>query len=382
MNLFFELIRVALGTQERLSREPSAEEWLELYRWCQQQAVVGIAFCALDRLCEAGQHPPQAVVYHWFAQSEQISRRNRLMNSEAARYTALFEKAGHQTVILKGQANARMYPNPLTRQPGDIDIYLDGGREKVIGTLKSIGLADRISRYENAGETSITYHHVHLPQNAEGVDVEVHFRPSSGSYSPICNRRIQKYLTAEALKGRTRVAEGFYVPNFRFASIMQMAHIQRHALGEGVGLRQIMDYYFLLKTQNDGSWKQEDIRATLRSLGLWKMAGAVMWILNERLGLEEQFLIAPKHEKRGLLLLQIIMDGGNFGHFKKKEEGAVARNLWSAVWHLKNISLCPNEIIWYGLDYLVFFTKSIPERLKRGKLSLGHKHLFLTRMER
>ena len=56
----------------------------------------------------------------------------------------------------------------------------------------------------------------------------------------------------------------------------------------------------------------------LKHLGLWKFAGAVMWVLHETLGLPEAMMIAPMDEKRGRLLLSEILDGGNFGkHFSK-----------------------------------------------------------------
>lgn len=53
----------------------------------------------------------------------------------------------------------------------------------------------------------------------------------------------------------------------------------------------------------------------LEHLGLAKIAGAVMWVLKEVLGLEEKYLIAPVDERRGRFLLSEIMRGGNFGMY-------------------------------------------------------------------
>lgn len=90
-----------------------------------------------------------------------------------------------------------------------------------------------------------SYHHVHLPENEQGVTVEAHFRPSSGNFNPITNRRLQLWLKKEILSA-TMVEEGFCVPSIRFALVMQLAHIQRHFLGGGIGLRHVCDYYWLL----------------------------------------------------------------------------------------------------------------------------------------
>ena len=60
------------------------------------------------------------------------------------------------------------------------------------------------------------------------------------------------------------------------------------------------------------------VQRELKYLGLWKFAGAVMYVLHEALGLSEEKMIAPMDEKRGKLLLAEILEGGNFGkHFTK-----------------------------------------------------------------
>ena len=60
------------------------------------------------------------------------------------------------------------------------------------------------------------------------------------------------------------------------------------------------------------------VQRELKYLGLWKFAGAVMYVLHETLGLPEEKIIVPMDEKRGKLLLAEILDGGNFGrHFTK-----------------------------------------------------------------
>ena len=276
VKLFFELIQVSLGQRDRLSKCPNETEWDELYAICQQQAVAGVAFPALDKLSKQGQKPPQDLLFDWLGLSEQVKAQNVLMNREVARLTRIFEDAGHRTTILKGQANARLYPHPLSRQPGDIDIWVDGGRPKVVNMLIRTGLLKEAPVFSNVGnpnKATDSYHHVHLPVNEQGVTVEVHFRPSSGNYNPITNRRLQKWLEREienitpiavlqttpaedcSIKTQSPDSGGevptFNVPSTAFALVMQLAHIQRHFMSSGIGMRQVMDYYFLLKTGNN-----------------------------------------------------------------------------------------------------------------------------------
>lgn len=369
MDLIFELIQVALGTRDRLSRTPSNKEWGELYEASEKQAISSFVFPALEILSKHGQKPPMEILYEWIGFSEQVKGQNELMNKEAARLTKMFEKEGHQTAILKGQANARLYPNPQSRQPGDIDIWVGGGKKSVLRTLKKMHLIDEgLSKYgsEKAKES---YHHIHLPKNENEIDVEVHFRPSSGNFNLFANRRLQKFLNQEIEGGNRLVGDGFRVPSLKFALVMQMAHIQRHFLGSGVGLRQIIDYYYLLKS--DTGHEREDVKGRLKELGLNHIAGAVMWILHKEFGLEEDYLIAPVDEERGKLLLAVVQEGGNFGQYNTDmPNGSCKRLVLRRLKRLKRIKFDVPEVLFREIHLVLFFFSSIPERIRRRSWSI------------
>lgn len=370
-DLFFELIQVALGKRERLSRVPTDDEWRYLYRESRRQSVGGVAFTALDVLSKSGQKPPTALLYEWMGLSEQVRSQNVLMNKEAARLTNLFEQEGHNTAILKGQANARLYPQPLTRQPGDIDIWLDGGKDKIIETIRRLGLiTDEIVRFAMDGDTTISYHHIHLKKNEAGVDVEIHFRPSSGNKNPFTNKRLQRFLEDEINRENERVPEGFRVPSVRFALVMQLSHIQRHLMSEGIGLRHIIDYYYLLKSDTNN--QRDEVKNRLDSFGLKHMAEALMWVLHEWLRLEEAYLIAPEDEGRGRMLLQSIMDGGNFGRYYHGRQHGVWQHFFASNKHrLKMLRFDFKEALWMEVDYIITIIKTIPLRIARRSWSLA-----------
>lgn len=360
IDLFLELIQVVLGVKTCLSHTPSEKEWNELYLLCQTQSIAAFVFTALDCLSESGQKPPMALLYEWIGQSEQVKAQNAMMNKEAVRLTSLFEQAGHQTAILKGQANARLYPQPWSRQPGDIDIWVDGGKEKTVDTVWRLELSDE--------KTVTSYHHVHLKQN--GIAVEVHFRPSSGNCNPFSNKRLQAFLEHEIHDGILTVDEGFQVPSLRFALVMQLAHIQRHLIIAGVGMRQIIDYYYLLKS--DVGNERDGVFHRLGSFGLNHMAEALMWLLHEKLGLEEVYLIAPMDEKRGRMLLRAIMEGGYFGNYHSyRQKGGTWERIAGKHRHrLQMIRFDASEAFWGELHAVYYFFARLPERIKKRKWSL------------
>ena len=376
-SLFFELIQVALGTRNCLSMNPSGEEWLVLFEWCEKQAITGVVFSALVRLNEQGLKPPKKQLFEWIGLYEQLKGQNALMNTEASKLTKMLENEGHRTAILKGQANALLYPDPLSRQPGDVDIWVNGGMVRIEQTLRRLTLLEgELSKY-HSDHVKRNYHHIHLPRNGNGIDVEVHFRPSCGNRDPFTNRRLQAFLKAEIDRDNELTESGFRIPSLKFALVMQLAHIQRHFLESGVGMRQVIDFFYLLKKcYIDGSEITEVVApARLNRMGLKHISEALMWVLHEKLALEKKYLIAPIDKKRGELLLAVIMEGGNFGQYsqQRKKGFTIARSLKYRLMNYKFLKFDARETIWGELNYMASFVISIPERFRRRSWTLRRK---------
>ena len=361
--LFFEVLQVALDRRERLSKVLTDDEWKALFKICQKQTLTAFVYTALGKLENMGQKPPKDLLYQWISISELIKRQNRMMNDELLEWTSFFGNAGLHSVVLKGQANAVLYPDPLSRQPGDIDIYVEGGRQKLYNLL-----IEKVGINENCrNNIAPSHHHIHLPRNKNGIEVEIHYQLSSGNHNPITNRRLQKLLKEEYLKGTELKQEGFGVPSLKFALIMQLSHIQSHAISSGIGLRQIVDYYYLLKA---GGKSLSTSSINLSKLGLRNIAGAIMWIMKEKMQIEDKYLVVPADYMRGKILLNIIMDGGNFGHYSRKpaKGSLLSMALKKHVMKLPLMRLNASEVLWQEIDSVVFFIKTLPRRI--GKRSL------------
>lgn len=353
--MLFALLRAALGIEE-FKMKPTADDWRQLYDAATRQSLLGVCFAEATR-----QLVPMDVALPWASEAETIRGLNALLNSEAARLTRLFAEAGFQTAILKGQANARLYPDKLLRQPGDIDIWVEGGYQRVVDLcLKTFPGDLDVDRYD---------YHIQLPADENGVVVEVHYQPSSGNFNPFTNHRLQQWLGTE-IGILTPVEEGFNVPSYRFALVMQLAHIQRHFLEEGIGIRQIVDYYWLLNKASADDRKV--VGGLLKSFGLQRMAGALMWMLQEVLHLDRQLMLCPPDSKWGERVLQDVMDGGNFGRFAER----AGFHSWKRVSKTKfrHLQLLPFncwEVVCLELHYVKQVARTIPERIKYRTFSLS-----------
>ena len=303
--LFIELIQVSLGNRKLLSRNPSAEEWKAMSDIAKNQAVAGVTFDALDGLSQKEQKIPITLLFEWIGLAEQIKNQNHIVNQRCAEVTRMFSNAGWKICILKGQGNALMYPNPLFRMPGDIDIWVDAPKEDIVKYIWG--------QFPNA---KVSEHHVEYPI-FDDVDVEAHFRPAS-AVSMSYDKRLDSFLLGQKdSQFRHRVSlpdtEGVVnVPTVEFNVIYQMAHMMKHFFSEGLGMRHLMDYYYVL--MSDESQKERDYTRALQELGMLKFAKAVMWVLGNVFLLDRNRMVCEPDEKRGKLLLQEIMAGGNFGH--------------------------------------------------------------------
>ena len=302
---FFKLIRLALFTSPDCRVRISKEEWKEVYDMACKQAVAAIVLDGVE-LLPPSEKPPTDLLMPWISLVQHIEKRNRQMNRLAVMVCDKFKREGMGNVLLKGQGNATLYPRPLHRTPGDIDLWVDAGRKTLT----------RYARKYNPG-AEVLYHHVdfHVLKDAE---IELHFTPSWMNEWPV-NRRLQRYFREWkklSLLHRVELPEGvgeIPAPTLEMNRIYLLIHIYRHLFGEGIGLRQLMDYHYLLLA----GCTDDERRATLHDLsqlGLAGFARAVMYVLHRVFATPADRLLTAPDEREGRFLLREVMLAGNFGH--------------------------------------------------------------------
>ncbi len=428
----FAFLKYCLGSKEDMSMMIAGMDWQKLYSFAFRQTILGLCFDGIERLGkeypeELKQNPiRRELLMTWMGKAQQIRRQNMKVNAVAGKLFSMLRDDGMRCCVLKGQGNALMYPNPYSRTPGDIDVWVNASREDITEYAKKHFELGDDTRYQ------------HVETSVDGVPVELHFFPCTMN-NPIYNARLQKWFKRNAdlqcshIVGLPDGAGDIAIPTSAFNVIYQLTHLYHHFFDEGIGMRQIIDYYYVvcdfykvyqnsskitpsLFTIKEGSTSHPDpltlrgeggnrptrccicptcpspaggslthsqalalskrardvtapsrcseplrskdggpskvspdcagwdrlaieennsggsatavtssastaldvVQRELEYLGLWKFAGAVMYVLHEALGLSEEKMIAPMDEKRGRLLLAEILNGGNFGkHFTK-----------------------------------------------------------------
>ena len=313
--LFVELLQVSLGTRDKLSRDPSEREWDALYNEAEMQAVVGLLLTGLERL-PAEQLPPLEVKLQWIGMAQMMEAEYKVHCERAAELTAQFRDAGLHTCLLKGIGTAQYYPNPSRRQCGDIDLWVDGSRKDVIAFVKKLD-----------SEAKPKFKDIAFPYKE--TEVEIHFIPTYLNNFHY-NKRLQRFIKEnrqQQFDNNIEVGNGLSIctPTDDFNVIYQMSHLYHHFLSEGIGMRHFVDYFYLLK-RDDVRCKREELRCKLRDFGMLKFANGVMWVLQEKLGLDDKYLVVEPKEKIGRLILKQILEYGNFGN--KELEGKSKFRTW------------------------------------------------------
>ena len=241
----FAFLRYCLGCKGNMSRMVAGMDWQELYSFASKQAILGHCFDGIERL---GKEYPEELMLNpierkllmvWMSKAQQIRTQNMKVNVVASKLYSMLRGDGLRCCILKGQGNALMYPNAYSRNPGDIDVWVNASREQITEYAK---------KHFEIGD-DIRYHHIET--SVDGVPVELHFFPGIMN-NPIYNARLQKWFKRNAdlqCSNVVSLPDGtgeIAIPTKAFNVIYQLTHLYHHFFDEGIGMRQIIDYYYVV----------------------------------------------------------------------------------------------------------------------------------------
>lgn len=374
-NLFYQLLRMALGRQVCLPHTPNEQEWKALYELAKKQSLIGVCFAGVQKLQTQRQEPPEMTYLTWMGMAAKIQQRNEVVSRQCVELQGQLAADGVRSCVLKGQgvgALYRVHDNDndnnknssdlsMLRQSGDIDVWVDTDEEGALRWVK---------KYQR--ELDFDYKHVHLDV-LEGTSVEVHYRPST-SRVPWYMKRVEHFTREKACwTNAVALGDGMVnVPSLEFNLVFILQHIFGHLFAEEMTLKQYLDYYFVLKQAHEKSADVQEAYRWMQRMGMGSFARATMWLLREVFGMPEEWMICEADADEGRFLLDRVM---------AKEQKAKSGEHGSVRWHLsvfwaqqsKNLHLLthyPLEVlfspIWLARH---FFWKRI--------WKMKHKELFV-----
>ncbi len=351
-NQLFQLLRIALGTQQGLDGEVSANDWAALLEASKHQALLSLCFEAVSRL-DASQMPPQQLLLKWMALSNKVHQRNIVLNRRCVELQQRLLADGFPHIaILKGQGNATMYPNPLSRQCGDIDVWVDASEQAA---------TEYCARF-NKPDFEIGFEHIKL-EIFDDAEVELHF--NLGGACGAIRKPLEQWFRTQLPNHLATVAlpdgGAISVPD-PFANIVhQASHIYHHFLAEGVGLRQIVDFFLLISKARTADVDFALLKKTLGKLHLLNITSAVFHVMKVVLNASDDMLPWKPSSGYGGFLLRRILEGGNFGWYSHEYIGPNVKTL-HGMW--LRFKLYADKINYLRYDPYISF--SGVQRIARG----------------
>lgn len=176
------------------------------------------------------------------------------------------------------------------------------------------------------------------------------------------NKRLQSFFhqNAEAcFSNMVKLSWGeIIVPTVIFNSVQQLLHIYHHLFDGGIGLRQVLDYYFVLT--HLGTENKVGVLKVLKSVGVERFAQALMYVEKVVFGLDNSYLLCEPSEMDGEYLLSEIMESGNFGHYDSRkhyqEKHSFFRSFFGVYFkNFRHARFAPMEWFWSPLWRLYYF---------------------------
>lgn len=339
---------MSLGLEPCLPVSPTDSQWMDLYEIAKKQSLIGVCFAGVQRLQKQYQSPPEILYLQWMGMAAKIQQRNRRMNKHCAELISRLEKEGFKACILKGQGVGALYAHHLAdlRQPGDIDVLASGGFEKVFHYAKSI-----------SNEANFGYLNTHL-NVFDDTEVELHWRPCNLP-NVFANNRLQRWIAdnESEIYNSKYVLPGYVTiitPSVRFNRIFILLHAYKHMFDEGLGMRHLMDLYFVYMAELPSVPDRKEFKELTKDFGVAKFTRAIMWILNEVFRMPSSYIMIEPDEKYGRIILDKVIAGGNFGHYesavKKLSRNIHIQALLTRVQHNWDMLMAfPSEFLWSPL---------------------------------
>ena len=297
-------MRIALGANRCLTTAPSEKEWEVIHTLSVEYGLVGVLYHGIMQL-PPEQMPTGEIARMWAEENRELARRNQMANRATVTVFNWFHKREMRCCMLNGQGSAMFYPDAQMRTMDHIDIWVAVDYHAILDIARKQGVEGRPK-----------YNRIKW-QPCDGIDVNLYYYPSY-LCNPKYNIRFRRWCRMNSYEQCTNDRElpggagKVALPTNHFNAIYQLVHMYNRYLSDGLGLRQLTDYFLLLA---DGRVPLLEVKKDLEELDMVDFARAVMWLMKEVFDLPKMYLLVEPDADRGRLLLREIISSGHFGKY-------------------------------------------------------------------
>lgn len=262
---FFELLQIAIGKRNELTSCLDEEEWALSFDLVKQQQIAGIIYAAIMQLPSEQRPNNKQLLLKWYGLFSKIERRNKEMSLLSEKVICNMRESGFDCMILKGQSLLQYYPDHLCtlRSAGDIDVWVRKAEMKLSADNVVYKYVRSFYPHVKSG-----YIHIEFPALLNTA-LEVHIRPCYLA-NPWYNSRLQQWFEDLDIPRLNRDKKALLA----FNKVFLLLHLYKHFIHEGATIRQLMDYYYVLRV---GDFAIDE--ALLKRFGVWQFYLDVLPVL-------------------------------------------------------------------------------------------------------
>lgn len=359
------LVRMALwgGNEPLPDRLP---DWKEVLSLAKKQTLQGLVAEVVPMLPERLQ-PNAQLKMQLHVTAMKIISSHSLLNRKVADIKTRMDSYGIHTVLFKGQGVALNYPNPLSRQCGDIDLYV--GEQNFARALELLipDSAKKASAYSQVK---------HFNVDEDGVHIEIHriaeILPGLGN-----DRRFQRWTVDNLFSPEVRKVEiggaTVNLPPADFDALYIMNHAWHHFMSGGIGLRQLCDWSMHLH-RHCRSIDVDKLSDNLRSFGLMRAWKVLSCVAVGYLGLPEDEcpLYDASYAGKAAKVLDVIWMDGNFGHHSESRKTPRPKGHFAGKFHsfkqntsriIRILSISTVDVVYSWIYYFINGMRNVFNRI-------------------
>ena len=311
----YELLRVAIGNREYLTRPLSAAEWETVYYICELQAVLGIAFVGIQKLPKE-QMPPSELFAKWQKDAQKEKEIRERVTEICRKACETHERNGfYSCVLMPGPIKVRGERLESRDErlevrggdPKDVDI-LCWSKDKKDGKRTIVEYVN----FQYVASTKhikpkVVRHHVNFASG--NIPLEVHFK-SDYLNCPWYNKRYEAWI-GEMVE-RSSKSDSCELP-VEFYVVYQLLHLYKKLFCEGIRFGHLVEYYYTLREfKDEGLEVRDKSLEIIGRLGMKKFAGAVMYVLQTVFGMPDEYLICKADARHGSFVLNMVTLAGEY----------------------------------------------------------------------
>jgi hypothetical protein len=326
-SLFLNLLASAIWDKPadaQLYESLDADGWKVIANMARRQSVSALI---ADKVLSLPKEslPPKEQRILFIAQIEQTKALNRKLTHILSELAEEYAAAGFPFVLLKGLSNGINYPDPLLRNPGDLDLWLyradDYERSKGLISQKGFEI-------ENESR-------MHYKFKVEDVSIENHRCITFFDHRKYDRRfkRWEKELVEKEDFNFIQIDDGPIVKQLpvEMNAFFIFQHMFRHFVNLGVGVRQFCDWLLFLSKYR-GDIDSVSFTALAESYALLYPMQVFARAAIKYLHASESifpFRMIPD-EKYADRVMEDILESGNFGFYRpeKKRPKEKIQSMW------------------------------------------------------